>query len=163
MGRTCFSSATDSPVNAEVSALSDMHLISRISAGTTSPASSKTISPFTSDDVAILFISPSRLTLQNGVLMSLSAAIAFSALHSCTVPITALSKTINNIIPTSIKSSYCLSTTPITAETMAAAIRTITITSVNCLKNLTATLCFLASASLFSPLEIRRIAASPSV
>ena len=64
---------------------------------------------------------------------------------------TALRTTIASIIPTSIKSPYCFSTTATTAEITAAAIRTITITLVNCKRNFLNTLSFLRSFSLFSP------------
>ena len=77
-----FSTGTDSPVKADSSTFKLAVLASRISAGTTSPASSKTISPGTISVLGISKIAPPRLTWALGVDISFKASIAASDLAS---------------------------------------------------------------------------------
>ena len=85
-----FSTGTDSPVSAASSIFNEAISIKRKSAGTTSPASSITISPGTRSVDFTELVCPSRKTLAFGVDISRKASIASSALDSCTTPITAL-------------------------------------------------------------------------
>ena len=88
--RASFSAGTLSPVSADSSDFKLTLSRRRASAGTKSPASRKIISPGTSSLAAMICSFPSRSTLACGADMFFSASSAFSALLSCTSPITAL-------------------------------------------------------------------------
>ena len=77
-----FETGTDSPVRAASSALSAFCETILASAGTISPASSRIMSPETSSVLLICEMMPSLFTLENGVVISLSESIAFSAFVS---------------------------------------------------------------------------------
>ena len=88
-----FSTGTDSPVRADSSARSSTAFTSRMSAGTRSPARRMTTSPGTSWLLSTVCLRPSRTTVAWGEDSFFRAAMAWSAFHSCTVPITALHTT----------------------------------------------------------------------
>ena len=96
---------TDSPVRAASSIFMLALSMIRPSAGTESPASSTTISPGTSSSLFKVTIFPSRITLLVAAAISCRAAMAASALLSCTTPSTALIITTAIIIITSVKDS----------------------------------------------------------
>ena len=121
-GLTFFSTGTLSPVSAASSILRLADIVRRISAGTESPASSTTRSPGTSSLLLIVSCLPSRMTLLVDAVISCSAAMAFSALLSCTTPMTALSTTTTAMMMTSAMPSPP-SIIAMTRLTMAAAIR----------------------------------------
>ena len=100
-GSTVFSTGTDSPVRIASCAASPRASRSRRSAGTLSPASSSTMSPGTSSAPSSVLRRPSRSTAARGASMLRIAAIAASALPSCTKPITALARTTARITPVS--------------------------------------------------------------
>ena len=93
-----FSLGRLSPVSALSSAFRLTASVSRRSAGTRSPAFSRTRSPETSSFAAISVSTPARTTRACGLESFFSASIAFSALLSCTIPIIALMVTIARII-----------------------------------------------------------------
>ena len=157
------STGTDSPVSAASSIFRDAELISLRSAGTTSPASSRTMSPRTSSSVGITFLSPPRITFAYGLLLLFSASRAFSALLSCTSPMMAFSMTMRSIIPLSISSEYSFLTMAIIAETAADTSKTIIIGSTNCDKSLSMNGFFFAPSRAFLPSLARMSAASSSV
>ena len=78
----CFSTGTDSPVRAASSIFNVFASKRRISAGTTSPASSITISPGTNSLESTSVTCPSRSARAAGLDIDLSASIASSALPS---------------------------------------------------------------------------------
>ena len=92
-----FSSASDSPVNADSSVCNSTASVRRRSAGTTLPASSSTRSPGTSSVAAQVIVAPSRTTCASGAAIIRSAATARSARYSCTAPTSALRITITMI------------------------------------------------------------------
>ncbi len=88
-----FSTATDSPVSAASSTCNCAASTRRISAGTTLPASSSTISPGTKSAASICIVSAPLTTVAEGAAIFFKAAIAFSALCSWIKPITAFNTT----------------------------------------------------------------------
>lgn len=94
--------------------------------------------------------------------MLLSASSAFSALLSCSIPITALSMTISRISPGSKNSIGSPSVQATTNETAAAASRMRIITSLNWSRNRRSVDFFFFSRSRFSPYsDSRAVAVSP--
>ena len=77
---------TDSPVSADSSKPARVRLVRRRSAGTMSPASSRTRSPRTRSAAGTIRSAPSRTTRAVGAASSSSAAIAASARTSWTTP-----------------------------------------------------------------------------
>ena len=77
-----FSTGTDSPVKAASSIFNEAASNNRISAGTTSPASSITISPGTNSSLLIVNVCPSLKTVAFGVDICFNASIACSAFAS---------------------------------------------------------------------------------
>ena len=152
-----FSTGTDSPVKAASSIFNEATSIKRRSAGTTSPASSITISPGTRSVDFTELVCPSRKTFAFGVDISRSASIACSALDSCTTPITALIITTARIM---IESTTSCETT---AEITAANSKTMIIKSLNCSKKRASILFFSPSSSSFKPYSFRRFSASADV
>ena len=120
------STGTDSPVKAASSTLSELASIKRISAGTISPASNKTISPGTKSWGLTVMTLPSRRTRASGEAISLRASMASSALDSWTTPIMALSTTTRRMMTASCHSWLA------TKETAAAITRMIIMKSLNC-------------------------------
>ncbi len=126
------------------------------SAATISPASSKRISPGTISFDATSLRIPSRSTFAFGADNSFRESKDFSAFTYCTVPRMAF-----KIITTKI--TTVLSTFPETIEITAAAIKIRTNRSLNCSKNIIATLFFPCSVSTFSPCLRSSFAACSSV
>ena len=124
----CFSTGTDSPVNADSSTFNDALSIKRKSAGTISPASKVTISPGTNSSLLTVLNSPSRKTVASGAAISFKALIASSALDSWNTPKTAFSTTTKRIITAS-------TTSPVKAAIKAATNKTMIMKSLNCAKN----------------------------
>ncbi|MPN03147.1 hypothetical protein SDC9_150370 [bioreactor metagenome] len=103
-----------------------------------------TISPGTICSELISSISPSRLTRDFGAVIFCSASIAFSALYSCTTPITAFKIITNRIIT----ASTC---SPIAIVMTTAPKRTYISISLSCEKNREIKLFLGFPLSLFSP------------
>jgi hypothetical protein len=82
---------TLSPVSADSSICGALASTMRLSAGTWSPAESRTTSPTTSSSAGTSAASPSRRTRAVAFSIELNAFIALSALPSCRSPMTALS------------------------------------------------------------------------
>ena len=152
-----FSTGTDSPVKAASSIFNELASKRRKSAGTTSPASNRTISPGTNSSLLIVTVWPLRKTLAFGVDISLSASIACSAFASWTTPMIALIMTTAKII---IESTTSWETT---AEIIAAASKTMIIKSLNCSKNFCAIDFFLPSSNSLGPYSDKRFCASSFV
>ena len=110
----------------------------------TLPASSKTISPGTTSDVGIKTVAPPLNTAAAGAAICFKASIAFSALYSCTKPMTAFTTTITTIAAVSAAS-------PIMPAMTAAAIRTIIMKSLNWSRNIPRGVFFFTSFSSFGP------------
>ena len=157
-----FSAGTDSPVSADSSDLRFALSRRRASAGTKSPASSLIISPGTTSCAEIMCSLPPRITRACGADIFLSASSAFSALFSCTSPITAFRMTMSKMSAGSINSIGSPSTHATANEMIAATIRMIIMTSLNCSRKRRNILFFFFSASLFSPYRVRRDCASLS-
>ena len=83
-----------SPVRADSSICSELAAIRRPSAGTWSPAASRTTSPTTSSSAGISASAPSRRTRAVSFIIDLSAFIALSALPCWRRPTTAFSSVI---------------------------------------------------------------------
>ena len=158
-----FSTGTDSPVNADSSALRLAELISLASAATLSPASSTSKSPGTTSSESISFICPFLKTLACGTDSLFNSSMAFSALFSCITPRTALRMTIIIINNESAKSfSPLINET--TKDAAADARRIIIITSLSCSKNLLKILFLFTSVSIiFFPHSALIISAFSSV
>ena len=96
---------------------------------------------------------PSRITLALGADMAFKLSRDFSALKCCTVPSTALRMS-------TAKMTMVLSASPVAREIRAAAMRIITIRSLNCSRNTWSTVFFLPSLRALGPYCSRRRAAS---
>lgn len=155
-----FSEGTDSPVSADSSDFREEEVSSRASAGTKSPASSRTMSPTTSFEASTMASLPSRSTRACGAERFLSASSAFSALLSCITPITALAMTMATISRGSKNSEGSPVEQATMKEITAAASRMRIITSLNCSANRWRLVFFLPSRRRFSPSRARRAAAS---
>ena len=91
-----FAAGTLSPVSADSSIWSDVAETIRPSAGTSSPAASRTTSPTTSSSAEILASEPSRRTRAVASIIDFNAFIALSALPAWRRPTTALMSVITN-------------------------------------------------------------------
>ncbi len=120
----CFATGSDSPVSADSSAASSSASTRRISADTAPPAPSSTTSPGTRSIVGTFSDRPARRTRVVGTTSEFSVSSARSARYSWTMPTTAFSTTMTSIAIVSCGS-------PITPETIAAAIRTRIMKSLN--------------------------------
>ena len=158
-----FSDGTDSPVSADSSDFRPALCSRRASAGTKSPASSRMMSPGTSDAASMICSVPSRSTRACGADMLLSASSAFSALLSCSMPMTAFRMTISRISAGSKNSPGFPSTQAITNDTIAAAIRIRIITSLNWSRNRCRFVFFFFSRRTFAPCCSSRLAASAAL
>ena len=159
---SCFSDGTASPVKDDSSAFRDELSIILQSAHTISPVSSKTISPTTISSDGIFFTMPFLITFECGDDSFFKASMAFSARHSCTVPTTAFSITINSIMIGSIKSPS--SDMNAVKKEIPEAIRSIsTMKSLNCDKNFIITLFFLLCVRAFLPYFLRYVSACAEV
>ena len=147
---TSFSTGTDSPVNAASSIFKLFASNKRKSAGTTSPASNKTMSPGTNSSLLTVMTCPSRRTFAFGEDISFNASMACSALASWITPKMAFK------IPTPKMIIESTTSWEKTAEMTAAANKTIIIKSLNCSKNFTASDFFFPSSSTFSPYVSKR-------
>ena len=109
---------TLSPVSADSSICRALAVMMRPSAGTSSPAARRTMSPTTTCSAGISDSDPSRRTRAVAFIIDLSAFIALSALPSCRRPTTALS-TVSSSSSTAVLHSL------IASDTIAAATRMI--------------------------------------
>ncbi len=151
-----------SPVRALSSAFRFTQPVSLRSAGTKSPSLTVTISPGTSSEAFIFFSCPPRITDACGADMFLSISMAFSALLSCTTPITASTVTMASMMTESV-----ISPSPprqdVMNETAAAISRIITMKSENCEIKRANMLLRLAFFISFLPYSRRRCSACRSV
>ena len=115
---TPLEAGTLSPVSADSSICNALAAMIRPSAGTSSPAASRTTSPTTTSSAAISASDPSRRTRAVAFTIALSAFIALSALPSWRRPTTALSTVIRS-------SSTPVLHSLIASDTIAAATRMI--------------------------------------
>ena len=127
-------------------------LCSFASAAILSPASNSSTSPGTTVRALTVFSAPSRRTRAVGALSSFSASSVCSVRYSCKKPITAFKSTMAMMVTAS---APC----PISMLMSVAAARIRIITSLNCEKNMAATLACLFAARRFSPTCDRRAAA----
>ena len=127
-------------------------LCSLASAAILSPASRRSTSPGTTVRALTVFCAPSRRTRAVGALSSFSASSVCSVRYSCKNPITAFSSTMAIMVTAS---APC----PISTLMSVAAARMRIITSLNCEKNMAATLACFFAARRFSPTCDRRAAA----
>ncbi len=162
-----FSAGTDSPVREDSSDFISTEVINLTSAGMISPSSKTTKSPGTTSSALMEAILPPRFTVQVGVESFFKASSDCSAFCSWIEPISALTITIANMTIQSIHSSAAsplvLLTIKIAKEIKAAIKRTMTIGSVNCLRNLMIKGEFLASWSLLGPYSSNLFLASSGV
>ena len=93
---------TDSPVRAASSICRLADSMIRQSAGTSLPASNRTISPTTKSSAWIWLTCPSRITMQTAADMVCKASMACSALFSWYTPKMALSSTTARMMMTSV-------------------------------------------------------------
>ena len=156
-GAADFSTGWDSPVRADSSTRRPMLSSTRQSAGIRSPADSSTTSPGTKVRLGTVHSAPPRSTREVAGVISCKAAMAFSALLSCTTPKTAFTVTTVIMISTSAGNSRC--TTHSTADTAAAASSTRIIGSDSCSINRRHRLSPFFRASRFSPCFASRAAA----
>ena len=150
-----FSTGRLSPVSALSPACRPFVSIRRRSAGTTSPAVSRTTSPGASSAASICCSRPPRTTRAFGLLMRRSASMARSARPSWAAPAAALITTISRIITGSTQSPFP-SSQAAANESPAAASSTSTMKSVNCEKNRAAGPRRLPPSSSFRPASRRR-------
>ena len=158
-----FSAGTDSPVRADSSHFRDAAVSRRASAGTKSPASSRMTSPVTRSLASTTDSLPSRSTRAWGAERFLRASSAFSALLSCSTPITALAMTMATMRMGSKNSEASPEEQATTKDTTAAASRIRIITSLNWSRKRRNMDFFFFSRRRFSPSRARRAAASASV
>ncbi len=134
------STGTDSPVSDASSILRFIVSSRRTSAGTKLPASTKTMSPGTTNRDGRTIRWPPRSTCASGAAIFLSAANASSALFSCTTPIAAFRITMATIAAASTNSTISpdslYSLNPIRKEIAAATMRMITTKSLNWASNI---------------------------
>ena len=116
-GVVAFSTGTDSPVRMASCAARPRASITRRSAGTLSPASSRTMSPGTSVAPSTVTRRPSRKTAARGASICRIADMALSALPSWTKPMTALASTTARITPVSIQCCSVPVTTAVASRT----------------------------------------------
>ncbi len=148
----CFITGMDSPVKAASCVSSSLSEITRASAGMRSPSMRMMMSPGTISRAGIWISLLSLMTRAFGATIFFRASIAFSALNFCTNPIIAFMKTITKITIASLNS-------PATIAIRAAAIKIITIKSVNSYKKYIHIGVFFFTLSSFAPyLFVRKIA-----
>ena len=146
-----FSTGTDSPVSADSSLLRLADSISRASAGTKSPASTRMMSPGTRSLASMTASRPLRSTRACGADMLLSASMAFSALLSCIMPMMALRMTMARISAGSRNSRVSPLWAATKKEMMAAMMRMIIIVSLNWARKRIKREGFFCSRSTFLP------------
>ena len=156
MASVCFSTPRLSPVRALSSTFRLWPSSSRPSAGTTSPASSRTRSPTVSSRVGSGVTAPPRIAFASGPERVFRLLSERSALAVWTVPSTAF-KVITSRI------TAILSRSPRNPETMAATIRITTRKSRNCSRKTRNRLLRLPSASALGPHRFCRARISSSV
>ena len=140
----CLETASDSPVRMDSFTASPAACISVLSAGTLSPASSRTKSPQTSSRAGMVCHLPSRHAVAVGAVRLRSDSSVCSVRYSCKKPRIALSRTMRIMVTASVIS-------PRNAEMPVAASRINTITSRNCPRNMRRGRRFAVAASSFSP------------
>ncbi|MFW5395461.1 MAG: hypothetical protein XXXNARYT_001189 [Candidatus Accumulibacter regalis] len=113
----CLATAVDSPVNADSMACKSLARNRRRSAGTLSPAASRTTSPGTSSVEGRRCLQPSRRTVTSLLTERASAARASSARPSWMKPIAALIRVTPKITPESTHSPRKAVTAPATSST----------------------------------------------
>ena len=131
----------------------------RQSAGTESPASSRTISPGTSSELGMWTSLPSRITLDWAALISCRASRACSDLASWTTPRTEFKITTDRMIAASAHSGSPWMK-PVITEMAAATSSMMTMGSAICSKKRFHMGVFSSSSSLLGPTLARREAAS---
>ena len=151
-----FPTATDSPVRRASSEKKPAAFSTAQSAGIRSPASSSITSPVTSCEASISFSFPSLQHFAVGEVMERRASSVFSVRYSCTKPSMALRRTMRIIVTAS-------DISPRSTDITVAPRSIITITSLNCPRNILMGPVLLLSPRVFSPCAFSLSAASFSV
>ena len=153
IGAVILLAGSNSPVSAASLIRRDRASIRRMSAVTTSPASSRTRSPGTSWAAGTTLVTPARMMRADGLVIRFSASIARSARYSWTNPMIPLSATMTRMIAVSLRS-------PMAAVIAAAPSRTRIIAFVNCSASRRQADLAACSSSSFGPCVARRRRAS---